>query len=314
MEFLYILETIRNPVLDALFSVITYFGDELLFMVVGMIVLWCADKRQGYYLLTVGLFGTVVNQFLKMFFRIPRPWQKDADFTIVESAKEAASGYSFPSGHTQISVGLYGGIARWNRQRLLRIIGTVMCVLIPFSRMYLGVHTPADVFTSVVIALVLVFGFYPVFKKGLDKPWVMYAAIGVTALALTAHICYLNFYPFPDSVYTQENIGNLLSAKENAATLLGCTIGLFAVYFVDEKYTHFPTKAPWWAQLIKVGAGLTLAIGVRAALKAPLNAIIPNEYIARGVRYFLMVIVIGVLWPMTFKHFEKMDEDQAAKG
>ena len=54
------------------------------------------------------------------------------------------------------------------------------------------------------------------------------------------------------------------------------------------------------------GVGLSLAIGVRAALKAPLNAIIPNVYVARGLRYFLMVIVIGVLWPMTFKHFKKL--------
>lgn len=305
MEFLYILAGLRNPVFDFFFSAITYFGDEILFMAVGMIFFWCYDKRQGYYLLTVGLLGTVVNQFLKMLFRVPRPWVKDQNFSPIESAKGAATGYSFPSGHTQISVGLYGGMARWNGQKWLRIFGIAMCVLIPFSRMYLGVHTPADVFTSVAIALLLVFGLYPVFKKAMDKPWVMYAVIAVIALALVGQICFLSFYQFPEDVYANENY---LSALENAATLLGCTIGLFFVYFIDEKYTRFPTEAPFWAQLIKVGIGLTLAIGVRAGLKVPLNAIIPNEYIARGARYFIMVIVIGVLWPMTFKHFKKLKD------
>ena len=120
MSFLYFLEGIRNPVLDFFFSLITYCGDEIVFMAVGMIVFWCFSKNEGYYLLCVGFLGTVINQFLKMVFRIPRPWVKDPNFTIVESAREAASGYSFPSGHTQSSVGLFGGVARWNKNKILR--------------------------------------------------------------------------------------------------------------------------------------------------------------------------------------------------
>ena len=92
MSFLYLLESIRNPVLDFFFSLITYCGDEIVFMAVGMIVFWCVSKKEGYYLLCVGFLGTVINQFLKMVCRIPRPWVKDPNFTIVESAREAASG------------------------------------------------------------------------------------------------------------------------------------------------------------------------------------------------------------------------------
>ncbi|MBP3369649.1 MAG: phosphatase PAP2 family protein, partial [Clostridia bacterium] len=114
MSFLYFLEGLRNSVFDAIFSVITLCGEETVFMAVGMIVFWCFCKYQGYYLLSVGFIGTLLNQFLKIICRVPRPWVKDPSFTIVESAREAASGYSFPSGHTQTSVGLFGGLARWN--------------------------------------------------------------------------------------------------------------------------------------------------------------------------------------------------------
>ena len=117
MSFLYFLEGLRNSVLDAIFSVITLCGEETVFMAVGMVIFWCFHKFQGYFLLCVGFVGTVLNQFLKMVCRIPRPWVKDPNFTIVESAREAATGYSFPSGHTQTSVGLFGGIARSNRGR-----------------------------------------------------------------------------------------------------------------------------------------------------------------------------------------------------
>ena len=96
MEFLYFLESLRNGVLDAIFSFLTLFGEETVFMAVGMIVFWCVDKYKGYFLLLVGFAGTVANQFLKMLCRVPRPWVKDPDFTIVESAREAATGYSFP--------------------------------------------------------------------------------------------------------------------------------------------------------------------------------------------------------------------------
>lgn len=48
MSFLYFLEEIRNPVLDFLFSLVTLFGEETVFMAVGMIVFWCVNKQKGY--------------------------------------------------------------------------------------------------------------------------------------------------------------------------------------------------------------------------------------------------------------------------
>ena len=64
MQMLYWLESIRNPVLDAFFSLITYCGDELVFMAVAVILMWCVDKYQGYFMLFVGFLGTQINQLL----------------------------------------------------------------------------------------------------------------------------------------------------------------------------------------------------------------------------------------------------------
>lgn len=311
MSFLYFLESIRNPVLDFFFSTITYCGDEIIFMALGMIFFWCINKFQGYYLLCVGFLGTVINQFLKMLFRIPRPWIKDPNFTIVESAREAATGYSFPSGHTQTSVGLFGGLARTNKNLAVRIVSIALCVLVPLSRLYLGVHTPLDVGVSIIIALILVFGLAPVFKKAENSPKVMYILMGVLTAIMIAFLLFACLYPFP----ADTDPHNLLSAKKNAFTLTGCLLGLIVVYTVDHKWTKFDTKAVWWAQIIKVVVGIGLVMAVKEGMRAPLEALLPDytDTWARMIRYFLMVIVGGVLWPMVFRFFPKPKNKKGGK-
>ena len=59
MEFLYLLESIRNPVFDFIFGTITHIGEETVFLVLAIFFFWCVNKREGYYILTVGLVGTV---------------------------------------------------------------------------------------------------------------------------------------------------------------------------------------------------------------------------------------------------------------
>ena len=126
MEILRILENIRIPVLNEFMLAITYLGDEIAFLVMALILFWCIDKRKAYYILSVGFLGTIANQFMKLLFRIPRPWVLDENFTILEQAKEGAGGYSFPSGHSQSSVGTFGGIAHISKSTS-SAIGTLTC-------------------------------------------------------------------------------------------------------------------------------------------------------------------------------------------
>lgn len=91
MSFLYWLESIRCPFLDAVMQAFTCFGEELAFLLLALTIFWCVSKEEGYYLLFVGFFGTVLNQFLKLLCRIPRPWVRDPSFTIVESARSGAA-------------------------------------------------------------------------------------------------------------------------------------------------------------------------------------------------------------------------------
>ena len=295
MKVLYALESIRTPWLDAVMAAITHLGEETVFMVAALVVFWCVSKCQGYYLLTVGFAGTVLNQFLKLLCRVPRPWVLDSDFTIVESARAQATGYSFPSGHTQNAIGTFGGVARFTKRKWVQVAAVVIAVLVPFSRMYLGVHTPLDVSVAAVIAVVLVLALYPVLERGDSR----HSVIGVTLLVMLAlavgYLLFVSLYPFPADV----DAANLASGVENAWKLLGATAGMLLGWWLDVKYIHFDTRAVWYVQIIKLLGGMALILAIRAGLKAPLAAAL-GAGVGGAVRYAIVVLFAAAVWPMTF--------------
>ena len=295
MKVLYALESIRMPWLDTVMAAITHLGEETVFMVAALFVFWCVSKRHGYYLLAIGFAGTVLNQFLKLLFRIPRPWVLDSDFTIVESARAQATGYSFPSGHSQNAIGTFGGIARFTRRKWVRVAAIVVAVLVPLSRMYLGVHTPLDVGVAAVIAVALVFALYPLMERSDNRHGVMGAVLAVMLALAVGYLLFVSLYPFPADV----DAANLASGVENAWKLLGATVGMLVGWWLDVRFIHFDTRAVWYVQLIKLVGGLALLLGIRAALKAPLAAAL-GAGAGGAVRYGVMVLFAAAVWPMVF--------------
>lgn len=304
MDFLYVLESIRFPLLDKIMLLLTELGAMSFFLIFAIVFFWCIDKRKGYYFVIVGLGGTVLNQFLKLWFRIPRPWVLDENFTIVEAAREGASGYSFPSGHSQSAVSTYAGFALLTKRRWLRCVAIIIAVIVPFTRMYLGVHTPADVLVASAIALLLVCSLKPIILDRDEKyvKWVL----GVTVLISAGYLCFTKFYTFPQDV----DIACLTSGVENALSMFGALLGLFAAYIVDKKWINFSTKAVWWAQVLKVVLGLLLMFAVKEALKTPLNYLFGEES-GRIIRYLLLTLTAGALWPLTFRWFSKLGSKES---
>ena len=303
LELLYFFEKIRVPVLNEFMLLITKFGEETAFLVLALVVFWCIDKRKGYFILSVGFIGTITSQFMKLMCRVPRPWVQDKNFTILEEAREAASGYSFPSGHSQSAVGTFGSLASFAKNKWIKWVAITIAVLVPVSRMYIGVHTPWDVLVGSLVSVALIFALKPiVFSE--NKKCLPILLFVMTALAI-AYTCFVEFYPFPADV----DAVNLASGRKNAYTLLGALIGFLVVYTVDEKWLNFSTKAVWWAQIIKVLIGLLLVLAVKSGLKEPLNYVF-GEMGGRAARYCLIVIVAGILWPLSFKWFAKLGKKE----
>ena len=327
MQFLRFLESIRTGVGDFFFATVTHMGEEVFFLAIAILFYWCISKRQGYYILVTGVVGSVINQWLKIVCRIPRPWIIDPEFKPVGEAIKEATGYSFPSGHTQNIAGTLGCIGRYNKQRWLKITCVAVILLVAFSRLYLGVHTPLDVTVSIGVAAALVFAFYFVFRTPESTDKYMFPLMIGSVIFSIAFILYVFLLPVSD-FKTVSDLANLASAKKNAATLVGCLFGLALVYPLDKYYIKFDTKGRWYSQVIKFVAGIAVVLAIKEGLKAPLEAfahlfvdskcisgecVCGAEYFARAIRYFLIVAFAGGLWPMTFKFFERLRIEKLEK-
>lgn len=307
MAFLKALESIRFPLLDRVMQAFTFLGEETVFMVLALILFWCFDKWKGYYLLSASFLGTILSQSLKLICRVPRPWVKDPGFTVVESAKAGATGYSFPSGHTQGATCSFGGIARMTKRTWLRWAMAGLIVLIGFSRMYLGAHYPSDVGVGLLVGLAMVLILYPILQRAKDNVRVMYGFLGVMLLLSLGYLLFVRFVKFPADAYeidVNTKTSNYVNALKNAWSLLGSLLGMIAAFTLDQK-TKFSEQAPLPGQICKVVLGLAILFGIRVGLKS-LFGMISDALFWDALRYFAMVFFVGGVWPLSFPFWAKL--------
>ncbi len=302
MSVLYFLEGVRTDLLNFVFSAITTLGEEMLFIVIGVVIFWCINKKQGYYVLSVGLFATVINQFLKILCRVPRPWVRDPNLTTVGQSVNGAPGYSFPSGHSSAAVALYGSISKTYKNKVLRILCAAAALLVPFSRLYLGVHTLEDVLVGSILSLVLVFLLYPFMVTSPNADRNTTYIIAVLTAFCVGFVIYVSFYPFPADVDAE----NLNSAIDNAYKMLGVSLGVLIGNIIDKKYTDFSTEGSLLGQILKTAIGLGMLLGIKSGTKSLLISLIGNSSVASCIRYFLIAIFAVAIWPLAFPVFSKI--------
>lgn len=310
MDILYFFEKIRNPFFDGVFYGITQMGDEIFFLAIALIMFWCINKNMGYFLMSTCFFGIVLNQFLKLAFKVPRPWVADPNFNPVASAVGSATGYSFPSGHTQNAVSIFGclsaGSSMLFKNKKSKAVFCVVCILlataVSVSRLYLGVHTLEDVLFSVALALAMVFLFRPVFVKKSPNPAIISVIIGMMLAATCAYLIYSYTLNSTDAT----EIENILTGQKHAWYMLGGVLGILVFYPLERKFVNFDPKTTFGIQLVKVIPGFILAIGLKELLKVPLNAVFAGHGVSHSIRYFALVAFSVFVWPLCFKHFEKL--------
>ena len=306
MEFLELLSRLRTPLLDKMFLLITELGGEMAFIAVAVVVFWCFSKKDGYLLMTIGFVGMVANQFLKLSFRVLRPWVKNPDFKAVGAAIPDAGGFSFPSGHTQNSVGLYGTLATVSKSSLTRAIFLVLCLVVPFSRLYLGVHTPIDVGFSFFFAIFLICVFKPIFERIYKNTAHMMSFLFLLCALAILFVIYVQFI-FDPSTLSSDQVENYVSALKNAYLILGAIVGVLIALPIERHFIKFSESGKWYTQVLKSAVGLVLVLVLLEGLKLPLNYILPENTLARALRYGLVVLFAISIYPLSFKWFKLLE-------
>ena len=131
---------------------ITNFGGAIFVISLTTILFFVIkDKKIGISIITNLGIVTILNQIIKFIMQRPRP----TEFRIIEE-----TGYSFPSGHSMVSLAFYGYliyliykyINNKHLKRTLVIILSVLICIIGVSRIYLGVHYTSDVLGGFLIS------------------------------------------------------------------------------------------------------------------------------------------------------------------
>lgn len=302
MDQLRAIAQLRVPFLTAIMSAVTYLGHEMVFLVAAMLLAWCVNKRYGYRFLAIFMVGSFLQQALKAACMIPRPWILDPSFQAVASAVPAASGYSFPSGHTLTAVITLFGLAGCLKKKWAYAVAAVLSVLVAFSRMYLGVHTLLDVSVGYLLGLLVIGFFALLFREGRPhQEKRLNAVLLVGVLACIGLLAWLLLRPAP------ENSAYLPMANEsidNAYVLVGAAIGAVIGKCIDDRFVHFETDGPFWVQVVKVAAGLVVVLSVRIVLKKLFGGD-SEPMLLHGVRYLLMTVVAVGIYPLLFRVFPK---------
>lgn len=294
MDFLKLLEGIRNPVLDSFFQWITYFGQEICILAVICLFYWCLDKNFAYRLGFIYFSAGLCIQTLKITFRIPRPWILDPEFHPVASAVPAATGYSFPSGHTQGGTCLFVPLALRSRKFWQKCLCILMFLAIGFSRMYLGVHTPKDVLTAMAVslfftAIIWKFGDSLLEENRYTK---MISVILLILSFLTA------FYAL---VLFRQNIIEVKYAAD-CCKAAGAGLGFAAGFYLERTYLNFCSRCRNVSHLLQ---RMTVGLLLTLVLKLTLKFFLGDTLFMELLQYFFVVLFVMYGYPFLFTKMKK---------
>lgn len=311
MEWLYFFEGVRSQGLTAAFTFFSWFGET--FMVLGIIlaVLWFVDKHKAYRLAAAFFLTALICHTLKITFRIDRPWIIDPSFSPLPGAVGSATGYSFPSGHTQGAATLYTALAfelyylkKWKWQIP---VAALLIAGVGTARMYAGVHTPLDVFTALGISLLFTAGYYLLTRKRFENPETLCGfspsrdlTISLClALASLGVIIYSLVLDAKGLITVVNGVSNVKDSLVIAGSCLGFAIGRY----VDLRWLRHDWRAAdkVWIWLAEMAIGGGTAFGILEGMKLFVGSSMPTQ----PIRYCLTVVWIMVFYPMILRKVRK---------
>lgn len=281
IEILKFFESIRNGFLNAFFEVITMLGEEAL-MIVLISFLWFAiDKKIAHRMFFITVCSLGVNGVIKNLVQLPRPWTT-GEVTCLKP--ETATGFSFPSGHTQTFATWSSVVAMQMKKWWVTLTVSVLILLVGISRMYLGAHYPSDVVVAIILAIVFAFIGNYLFDKVENKK-ILY--LGITALLA----------PFA--------VGFLFRADAEFADfykVYGMISSFGLAIAFEERFAPLTYDVVWWKKLLRVVIGVGIALVVKESLKMIfVSDLLQISLLLDFLRYFILVFFVGGICPWFFK-------------
>lgn len=286
-------------------SKMSYIGEMNTVLIFTALIYWCVSKDFGSYLLLGWSFNRIVNGFIKVTACVYRPWIRDTRILPHSEAMLAATGYSFPSGHSMNGASLFGGVAiRKELNKVLRITSFIIMLLIAFSRNYLGVHTPQDIIVGMVTGLLIMWLTSKLIfwiNKNPHKD-ILVMCIGIVIAIIVAVFAVLKSYP-----EHYDELGNLIvdgtKMAKDTFKAVGWCIGLLVGWILERRYINFSTNISMTERMTRLTTGLLGYYIISLILNPQIKLWLPS-LAATILTCFLQMFYVSFLFPLCMRFLE----------
>jgi membrane-associated phospholipid phosphatase len=289
------------------FRALSFLGTESFLLPLGIILYWCVDYATGLRLGFILAAGSSLGGLLKLAFHSPRPYW--IDLGVKPLAAEVT--YGLPSSHSITAWSVLPWLGR-QAHRFGWVAGTALAVGVMVSRMYLGVHSPADVFAGMaagigvwfLVAAGIRWGGPVLARTGLAAQCA--AAAGVSGLLLLIQagiLAALRTVADPPGWAAAAARINVIDPRNPAGlvSMAGLILGLGAGLALQRRSARFDAGGPLLRRALRFLLGIVVLVSIWRGLP-----ILWNEYeqaaglILRYLRYASVGLWAAFLAPWCF--------------
>jgi membrane-associated phospholipid phosphatase len=236
------LQSFRSPGLDRFFEILTNFGGSY-YLYLMPALLWCVDYRTGLRVLALFTLTLFLNTTIKEWIAQPRPF--DYDDRVWSDGEQ---GYGLPSGHAQLVVVFWGGVASWVAKPGFWGVAVAVMFMMGLSRVYLGVHFPSDVAGGWALGALTLWWLLRNQSK-LEGFIARFPLAGPAGLALAAGVFVFAF----DGLFVNDH-GHLNQG------VAGLVAGGGAGAAIAQRRLHFDGRGPLWQRALRYLLGTALML------------------------------------------------------
>ncbi len=229
---------------------------------------------------------------IKFGIAIERPWVLDERIIHVSGAHD--NGFSCPSGHATSSVAVYGGLAKYYKKTVFKVLAVVLIIGTGLSRVALGVHYPTDVLVGWALGAVVMI-LVSVMYKHLEEKWIMIIIFATAIPGL--------FYCKTSDYFTS----------------FGMLVGIFAGFFFEDRFVKFKNTKNVIRCIVRLLCGMVIFFALTQVTKLPfdkdfLDSGNAASNIVRIARYAVSTFLVMSIYPMLFKVGDKIFERKVKNG
>ncbi len=310
IDYLLLLQNFRDlshHVFDKFFLFITTFGEVTIPIIVICTLYWAINKKAGQFILWSYMLGFIFNQLAKTTACIYRPWILDSRVHPLAQAIPAATGYSFPSGHTAGATTVWGGISVFFWQnKLVRYICLFILICVMFSRNYVGVHTPQDVVVSFVLSSLVLFIVHKLIEwVNAGEKREKYAVFFFLSL-VTLTVLYVLFKNYPIHYLFGKVLYYPTQMKHEAFIRSGFLVGSIVGWFVEKRFVDFEVSGSFSKKVSRVLSGIVILYALKSISGVFEPFMSENILFAMSgmwVQYLVMGLFVTCIYPFFIKKY-----------